>query len=184
MLNTGKYYLNDLFLDYEITPEERILLNSSKFIITNSSQLSDENFFKINNFILDTKFKDQKIFLIKENVVTKVEKIDLTERNDYMVYFYKGNRHYTIYFRCTHTVEYYTQIDPIYIDLSIIKDVKKLLTYELLLKYFNKLKKFPKFKTGLHTWTSQPELQKEIDSNTVSFILDIDDIVIQIKLIL
>lgn len=183
MLNTGKYYLNDLFLDYEIESSDKIFLDSSKFIVVDNSKIPENIYPQLNEFVLTTCFKDQKIFLIKENTLTKVDKIDLTERNDYMVYFYM-NRHYTIHFKNEYIDGYETTIKPITIDLSIIKDVNKLLTYELLLNYFNKVKKFPKFKSGLHAWTNQPELQKEIQSNTVSFILNIDDILIQIKLIL
>lgn len=101
MLNTGKYYLPNLELDFfSIKPEEFNELFSSKFVIVNLSGIKDNQFFLIIAGLLIINFFDtKKIFLIKEDAITKVDSIDINKRNDCIIYGCLNNRHYAFHFK-------------------------------------------------------------------------------------
>jgi len=101
MLNTGKYYLPNLELDFfSIKPEEFNELFSSKFVIIDLSGIKDNQFFLIIAGLLIINFFDtKKIFLIKEDSITKVDSIDINKRNDCIIYGCLDSRHYAFHFK-------------------------------------------------------------------------------------
>jgi len=123
MLNTGKYYLTNLDLDFfSIKPEEFNELFSSKFVIVDLSGIDNNKFFlMIASLLIINFFNTKKIFLIKENVITKVDSIDINERNDCIIYGYLNDKHYGFHFKNLYSG---IESDP-KIDISVLDEKDK-----------------------------------------------------------
>jgi hypothetical protein len=119
MLNTGKYYLPNLELDFfSIKPDEFNELFSSKFVIIDLSGVKDNKFFlMIAGLLIINFFDTKKMFLIKDETISKVDSIDINLRNDCIIYGCLDNRHYAFHFKNLYSgTEAEQSIDTIVLD--------------------------------------------------------------------
>lgn len=150
MIYLGKFYLSNYDFNFEINSDDFNELFCSNFIVVNLSEVDDTSFFRYNDFLLKVNcFENKKIFLIETDMITKVDSLDLTKRNDYIITGVIGNKYLAIHFKnFDRPNKNLLQLSDITIDLSGIKDIDKLLTQEVLDSYIKSIHKYHNVKTN------------------------------------